>query len=233
MHFSSLALGSLLLGLPLSSFAQNSLPATAPRFYMGLAAYSSAYQALGGNYYSGTRIPFQLTAGYQLRPRLAVQVGVAYSGQSYNYFDAGRYYNTSGASASPYAYYEFNGRNQQRNTSVALLARYTLTRQPQHHFQVDLLGGFTWERERYNNLATRTYSDSTRANVFTANNDDTFRRNNLLLTAGASARYRFGRHLEAVLDFTLNQSLLNNRTARFTSLTGATALGLRYRFGRS
>jgi len=228
---SSLILGSLLLTVPLAGFAQNTAPAPAPRYYVGLAAYSSAYQALGGNYFSGTKIPFQLTAGYQLRPRLAVQVGVAYSGQSYSYFDAGRYYTASGASASPYAYYEFNGKNQQRNTSVALLARYTLTRQPQHHFQVDLLGGFTWESERYNSLATRTYSDSTRANIVTTNSDDTFRSNNILLTAGASARYRFGRHLEAVLDFTLNQRLTNTRD-RYNSLTGATALGLRYRFGR-
>jgi hypothetical protein len=222
-------LGSLLLAAPFTGFAQTTAPA--PRYYVGLAAYSSGYQPLGGNYYSGTRLPFQLTAGYQLRPRLAVQVGVAYSGESYSYFNAGRYYTSAGAAASPYAYYEFQGRNQERNTSVALLARYTLTRKPQHRFQADLLGGVTLEREHYNALSTRTYSDSTRANVFTMNNDDTFRSNNILLTAGASARYRFGRHLEAVLDFTLNQRLTNTRD-RYNALTSATALGLRYRFGR-
>jgi hypothetical protein len=223
-------LGGFLLAAPLAGFAQAAPPA-APRYYVGLAAYTSSYQTLGGNYYSGTRIPFQLTAGYQLRPRLAVQVGVAYSGKSYDYFNAGRYYTAAGVAASPYTYYEFQGRNQERNTSVALLGRYTLTRKPQHRFQADLLGGFTLERERYSTLANRTFSDSTRANVLTVNSDDTFRNTNLLLTAGASARYRFGRHLEAVLDFTLNQRLTNNRY-RYHSFTSATALGLRYRFGR-
>ena len=232
MNVTPFILGGLLLGSSLAGRAQASEATPAPRYYVGLAAYSSNYQPLGGNYYSGTRIPFQLTAGYQLRPRLAVQVGVAYSGESYNYFNAGRYYTSAGAAASPYAYYEFQGRSQERNTSVALLARYTLTRKPQHRFQADLLGGFTLERERYSTLATQTYSDSTRANIVTTNSDDTFRSNNLLLTAGASARYRFGRHLEAVLDFTLNQRLTNTRD-RYNSLTSATALGLRYRFGRS
>jgi hypothetical protein len=230
MFIPRFTLGSLLLGSSFASCAQG-IPAANPRYYVGLAAYSSSYQALGGTYYSGTRIPFQLTTGYQLRPRLAVQVSVAYSGQSYNYFDTGRYYTMSGAAASPYAYYEFQGRNQERNTSVALLARYTLTRKPQHRFQADLLGGFTLEREHYNALATRTFSDSTHANVVTANSDDTFRSNNILLTAGASARYRFGRHLETLLDFTLNQRLTNTRD-RYNALTSATALGLRYRFGR-
>jgi hypothetical protein len=225
-------LGSLLLAAPLTGFAQSIAPVPAPRYYVGLAAYSSSYQPLGGSYYRSLRLPIQLTAGYQLRPRLAVQVGVAYSGESYDYFDAGRYYTTSGAAASPYAYYEFQGRNQERNTSVALLARYTLTRQPQHRFQADLLGGLTLERERYNALATRTYRDSTRTNVVTANSDDTVRNNNLLLTVGASARYRFGRHLEAVLDYTLNRRLADTRD-RYNALTSATALGLRYRFGRS
>ncbi|HET9502882.1 MAG TPA: outer membrane beta-barrel protein [Hymenobacter sp.] len=224
-------LGGFLLAAPLAGFAQATSPIP-PRYYVGLAAYTSSYQPLGGNYFSGTRIPLQLTAGYQLRPRLAVQVGVAYSGLSYSYFNAGRYYTTSGAAASPYAYYEFQGRNQERNTSVALLARYTLTRKPQHRFQADLLGGFTLERERFNRLSTQTYSDSTRANVITENSDDTFRRNNLLLTGGASARYRFGRHLEAVLDFTISQSLTDSRNT-YSRLTSATALGLRYRFGRS
>jgi hypothetical protein len=233
MHISSFGLASVLLSVPFSGLAQGSQPAPTPKFYVGLAAYSSYYQTLGGNFFSGTRIPFQLTAGYQWRPRLAAQVGVAYSGLSYSYFNAGRYYTNTGAAASPYAFYEYQGRSQQRNTSVALLARYTLTRKSQHHFQADLLGGFTWERERYSNFSNQTYADSTRANVYTANVDDTYHHNTLLLTAGASARYRFGRHLEAVLDFTLNQNLLDNRTTRYTSLTGATALGLRYRFGPS
>lgn len=50
----------------------------------------------------------------------------------------------------------------------------------------------------------------------------------VLLTAGPSVGYRLGRHLETLLDFTLQRDILPESSV----LTGATALGLRYRFGR-
>ena len=90
MHSLRLTYWVLLLGSPLPSLAQTSsdTPAT-PRYYVGLGAYSSFYQSLGhasvgSNDYS-FRLPVQLTAGYQLSPRLAVQVGVAYSSTNYHY----------------------------------------------------------------------------------------------------------------------------------------------------
>ncbi|MDQ2794220.1 MAG: hypothetical protein M3Y12_09455, partial [Bacteroidota bacterium] len=90
MRFSFLALSGLLAAAAFPARAQTApaapaaLPGlAAPRFFVGLAAYSSYYQPLGGLSLanrSSVRVPLQLVAGYQLRPRLAVQVGVAYSG---------------------------------------------------------------------------------------------------------------------------------------------------------
>jgi hypothetical protein len=225
-----LALCSLLLGAPLFSHAQSA--PTLPRYYVGLSVYSSDYQPLSGNYRNGFTLPVQLTLGYQLRPRLAVQASVAYSGSSYNYFDVGKYYTGSGSAASPYAYFEYTGKGSTSMTSISLLGRYTLTRQPTHHLQLDLLGGFTLATRRATDKYTRTDSDSTRATNVTTNSDTHFQQSTLLLTVGGSARYRFGQHLEGVFDLTINSSLLpSNQGATNTGLTGAAALGLRYRFG--
>jgi hypothetical protein len=87
MRFLPVAFGGLLLAASLPALAQTT-PDAAPRFYVGLGAYSSYYQALGGLSQasrSSVRLPLQFVAGYQLRPRLAVQVGVAYSGTTNDY----------------------------------------------------------------------------------------------------------------------------------------------------
>lgn len=215
-------LAGLLLGAPCAGVAQ-----TFPRYYVGLAAYSSDYQGLGGGYNRGVRVPVQVVAGYQFRPRLAVQLGVAYSSSSSSYFGMSKYYTGSAAAASPYAYFMDEGQSTTRNTSVALLARYSLTRQAAHRFQVDVLGGFTLERQRLDFSSTRTDADSTNTHFAVTQTQNQYRRTDLLVTAGLSPRFRFSRHLEAVLDVTLNKAL----TIQTTRFTGATALGLRYRFG--
>lgn len=215
-------LAGLLLGAPCAGLAQ-----TFPHYYLGLAAYSSDYQGLGGSYNQGVRVPVQAVVGYQLRPRLAVQLGVAYSSATASYFGISKYYTGSAAAASPYAYFIDQGQTTRRNTSVALLARYTLTRQPAHRFQVDALGGFTLELQRLDFSSTRTDIDSTSTHFAMTQTQEQSRRTDLLLTAGISPRLRFGRHLEALLDVTINKAL----TLRTTGLSGAAALGLRYRFG--
>ena len=74
MRFLSFALGGLLLSTVRPALAQTSAatPAT-PRYYVGLSAYTSYYQQIG-NRRTGTTgfaVPLQLTAGYQLSPRVA------------------------------------------------------------------------------------------------------------------------------------------------------------------
>jgi hypothetical protein len=225
-----LVLCSLLLGAPLLSHAQTA--PTLRRYYVGLSAYSSEYQPLSGNYRNGFTLPVQLTLGYQIRPRLAVQVSVAYSGSSYEYADVGKYYTGSGSAASPYAYFEYSGKSSTSMTSIGLLGRYTLTRQPTHHLQFDILGGFTLATRRATDRYTRTDSDSTRAANVTTNSDIHFQQSNLLLTLGGSARYRFGQHLEGVFDMAANSIVLPDRRGTWSpGITGSAALGLRYRFG--
>ncbi|MEJ7663774.1 MAG: hypothetical protein WKG07_31700 [Hymenobacter sp.] len=198
-----------------------------PRYSVGLAVHSSAYHRLGGGAYQGTTIPVQVTAGYQLRPRLAVQLGVAYSSTPSNSSTSTFYYYPT--PGSPRVYYSSTSRGSERRVSAALLGRYTLTRQPAHRFQADLLGGVTLETYRYTVNGIR--SDSSRSPV-TASYNDQGTNQAYLLTAGPSVRYRLGRHLEALLDFTLNYNLRRGGYYAATGLTGATALGLRYRFGK-
>ena len=135
MLVSCRALGGLFLALPLLGHAQATAPepAPAPRFYVGLAAYSSDYQSIGSRRpgVTGFAVPLQLTAGYQLRPRLAVQVGLAYSGSSYAYRGDGYFYNLNSPSNRG-IYYNYSGKSNIRAASASVLARYTLTRKAGH-----------------------------------------------------------------------------------------------------
>ncbi|GAA4009300.1 hypothetical protein GCM10022408_21720 [Hymenobacter fastidiosus] len=88
IRFLSFAPGGLLLAAALPARAQtNAETLAAPRFYVGLAAYHGNDQNLGrwrqGN--TGFRVPGPLTVGYELRPRLALELGVAYSGRTARY----------------------------------------------------------------------------------------------------------------------------------------------------
>ena len=73
MNIPRLVLGILLLASSLTSYAQATDPAPAPRFYGGLGVYTSSHQNISSWGTNGTRIPVQAVVGYQLRPRLAVQ----------------------------------------------------------------------------------------------------------------------------------------------------------------
>jgi hypothetical protein len=233
MPISRLVLCSWLLGAPLLSHAQSAEPAPYSRYYVGLAAYSSYYQKLGGDGYRATRVPLQLTAGYQWRPRLAVQAGIAYSGASHSYFSVGRTYPNPGYPKPGVqgSYYDYNGRSTGRNASVSLLARYTLTRKPAHRMQFDLLGGFTWEHSSYRDYGSR--ADSVQSSLVVSAYDDRSNANRLLLSIGPSVRYRFGQHLELFYDLLFNKRLtsVSYQYYEIGGITSSSALGLRYRFG--
>ena len=228
MNPSRFALSGLLAASPLLGLAQATSPAPTPRYYVGLALYASDYQPLGGSYYRGVTVPVQLTVGYQLRPRLAVQASVAYSSANANYFGLGKYYSGSAAAASPYAFFEYHGSTSSRTISTTLLARYALTRQAAHRLQVDVLGGFVQVYQRSTRTQVQTDTDSTQTVLVTRSTGSEVEQYDLLLAAGASARYRLGRHLEAVFDVMLNHNL---KASPITGYPSATALGLRYRFG--
>ncbi|MDO7853802.1 outer membrane beta-barrel protein [Hymenobacter convexus] len=233
MLSSRLALGALLLAAPVLGHAQTS-PATdataAPRFYVGLGAYSSYYQRFGREYLgtgAQVRVPVQLTAGYQLRPRLAVQLGVAYSGISQDYATAYYVYYTMNA---PAGYTESKGAYTSRRTSVSALARYTLTRNLSHRLQFDALGGLTLERSSSHSKGIR--SDSVQNTFVTAPYDYRYAQNNLVLSLGAGVCYRIAPRFDLTYDLLLNGGVWSDQSYLYKGLSFSNALGLRYRFGQ-
>jgi hypothetical protein len=228
MFYSRLALG-LLLASPLPGLAQtpDAAPVPAPKFYVGLAAYHSNFQNLGswrqGD--TGFRVPVQLTAGYQLRPRLALELGVAYSGRTTHYEYDSYYYNTSGMAPARYAY---SGAFTDRTTTVSALARYTLTRKPAHRLQFDALGGLSLVHRSYYSRGFEgdDLSGTFQTEPFAVRGSV----NDLLLTAGLGLRYRLTPRLGLNFDLTTNYNL--SRPNTFNGYTGSAALGLRYRFGK-
>jgi hypothetical protein len=229
MNIPRLILGSLLLGSSLTSYAQATEPAIVPKFYVGLGIYSGPYQNLGRTNTRDNRlsVPVQATLGYQLRPRLAVQLGLTYSGYRYK-------------SEYDYDYTDTNNYRVNRNSNstvavravnTSLLMRYTLTRQPAHRFQVDLAGGLMLVHQRVHLISTNFYSyiDYPQAPTTTVENDDSYTYNELNVNLGPSFRYRFGQRLEAVGDILFNVPVTGN----YRHLDSSVALGLRYHFGPS
>ncbi|MBO0357822.1 hypothetical protein J0X19_07680 [Hymenobacter sp. BT186] len=204
------------MSTPLLSCAQSTPvsanPAPAHRFYVGVGAYTSKHEYWGSRDGLPSTHPIQVTIGYQLQPRLALQVsGVTAA--------------TKGASSGvvpqpngtvlPYSQTYGN-----RSTSISLLGRYTLTRTPSHRLQVDGLGGFTLHHYSFD--GTGSYPANFPGGDYDLHSRDT----DLLLTIGASVRYRLSSRLEAVADGTVSTSL---RALR--DLTPAGTVGLRYNFG--
>ena len=237
MRFPSLALSGLLLSTTLPALAQTTpaetpaLPGTAaPRFFVGLGAYSSYYQPLESRStnVTGLPVPVQLTAGYQLRPRLALQAGLAYQSSSYAYAQS---YYLYGTSNSP-EYRSYAGSSRSRGLSASVLARYTLTRNAAHRVQFDALGGFTLQHYFGRDQGTRV--DSLGGTRNSSPYTNRYSETSLLLTAGLGTRYRLSRHFDLTLDLLLNRAVLGDTYTppMRLGLTGSSALGLRYRFGR-
>lgn len=218
--------GSLLLGASLTSHAQSGELPTAPHFYVGLGVYSSSHQNLS-SWYDQARIPVQATVGYQLRPRLAVQLGVAYSGNGTDYTYSSSY--SSYYPAPPSTVVDYAGRYTERLATATLLVRYRLTRQPGHRFQADVLGGAKFEYTRYNSVGTRTTHDQAAPVVTAYESPASYTQPALSL--GFGLRYRLVSQLEVAYDFTFDQPVTRNDYYNSSRLQASTALSLRYHFG--
>ena len=221
MHVTPFILGGLLLGSSLAGRAQATDPMPAPRFYGGLGVYSSSHQNLS-SWGSGSRIPVQAVVGYQWRPRLAVQLGLAYNGnrETYDY----QYIYSDPGTPTTYA----AGTYTERSTTTSLLVRYTLTRKLQHRFQADLLGGVKVEHSFFGNAGAYFNNSQALPTPF----DYSSNYNSTLLSLGASLRYRVVSRLEAVYDLTFDQPISRN-SYYGRRLEATMALGLRYHFGPS
>ena len=223
----TLSLSGLLLAATLPALAQTTPATPIPRYYVGLNAYNSFYQPMFRPAVVRGSVPVQVVAGYQLRPRLAVQVGLAGSSSSHDYSYTGWGYNSGSPS---FSYQSQAGTTTWRALSASVLGRYTLTRQLHHRFQADLLFGFTLETGSARNQGTRT--DSVGGSFVAVPYDDRSHGQLLLLTAGSSLRYRVLPGLDLNFDLTLNRTLNGPGTWQLPAgLSTATALGLRFRFG--
>lgn len=203
-------------------------PAPAPRFFVGLGAYSSSYQRIGkfppAYVTDRFRLPVQLTAGYQFTPRLAVQASAAYSGTSRDLFIA-NFTNPT----SPTGYSEGNFTFRERSISAAVLARYTATN-PAARLQVDALGGAGLEHAGGSSRGVFATSPGGQTGPPIENHYST---NILTATLGAGLRYRLSPRFELTYDFTVSRALGSDaRTYLDRSLTTAHGLGVRYRFGQ-
>lgn len=225
MTLPQLYLSALLLAAHLHGFAQtpDAAPAATPRFYVGLAAYHSNFQNLSswrqGD--TGFRVPVQFTAGYQLRPRLALELGVAYSGRTAAY--TGFLIDETGTISAQYS-----STSTARTASGSALARYALTRQPAHRLQIEALGGFTLVHTNfYVQTSITDYASPSQPTVpYTVRSSSS----DLLLTAGLGLRYRLSSRFALNFDITTNRNLNHPKT--YNGYTGSAALGLRYRFGQ-
>jgi hypothetical protein len=228
MNFTFLTLASLLLSVPYSSQAQDSQPVPAPKFYVGLAAYSGPYQAFSTThrYRDNINIPVQATLGYQFRPRLAVQLGLTYSGYKNRFESEYEYTNIDNYKI------QYNGNiiTAVRTFNTALLMRYTLTRKPAHHFQFDVLGGLTLIHQgvRVTGNETYSYADYPQSPSTIIDRNDSYPYNSLNATLGPEFSYRFRKRLEAVGDILFNLPI----TGTYRNLYSSVALGLRYHFGQ-
>jgi hypothetical protein len=217
---------SLLLCSSLTARAQSGELPTTPHFYGGLGLYSSNHQKLGTWNLDQTRLPVQAVVGYQLRPRLAVQLGVAYSGNSHDYA-----YSTSYSSyypSPPGSIIDFAGTYKERSTTATVLARYGLTRKSAHRFQADLVGGAKFEYARQSYVGTQTTHDQAAPVVTAYEYPSSFQQ--VALSLGVGLRYRLASRLEATYDWTLDQPLYSNYYDSHR-LQSTMALGLRYHFG--
>lgn len=201
-----------LLGQAQAPVAAN--PAPEYRFYAGAGAYTSPHEYWGRRYETPATHPVQVALGYQLRPRLALELNAVTAASRGS--AAGQVPQATGAPVSYAQTYA------SRSTSVAVLARYALTCTPARRLQVDGVGGLTLHRFSFDGAST--YSDRNAPGGF-MHYEQHSRDGDVLLTAGVSVRYRLCPHLEAVGDGTLSPRSVHD-------LTAAAAAGLRYNFGR-
>ncbi|GAB3587390.1 hypothetical protein GCM10027345_38120 [Hymenobacter daeguensis] len=210
----------------LAQSATAQTPQPAPRYYVGAAfLYRNTYEVA---YPSGTNWasvgPWHVVAGASLSPRLAVQVGYAYTRQADNQDPYIVGFTTAGELATG------SRRSSITAHAIPLLARYQLMQRGPLGLQA--LGGLTgWhstnELDEVNTVAGRVVSGRHLSE----------RAWQLYGSLGLGATFLVGRHVEAVADLTWNKNVQSasadvHRAATGNSwgITNALSFGLRYRF---
>jgi hypothetical protein len=191
---------------------------------VGLGLYTSEYQPISftRDFYGHRLLPLQLTLGYQLRPRLAVQASVAYSGSESGYSKF-----PSTPQPLPGLGDDFVVTSARHNLSVAVLGRYTLTRQAARRLQVDALAGATLAKQYF--IKPEYSYPANGGGPYYITGYTHSQVTGVLLTAGAALRYRLVLGLDAAFESTANVDLRGN----FSGLSSSLALGLRYSFRKT
>jgi hypothetical protein len=245
------------LALPLLSAAQAvptagpDGPATrrSPTFYLGVAAATGLLRSPDG--FSGTptgpstynHVPLlpKLTVGWQLLPRLALQLSGQYAQQNDTYSYVLGLQDAAGQVALVPGFHSF----RLHSVAVPVLARYTLTSNSTSRFQADLLGGATLVR-RSTQYQSQVYLPSpdgtpppagttpeTTAVAYKKSTTDVH------LSLGPSFRYRVAPRWQVVADVVANYCLTEdpigssafspNKASTRNALTGS--LGVLYGLG--
>jgi hypothetical protein len=217
MHKHLLLLG--LLSLPLLGTAQTSEPT--PRFYVGAGAALLTGQPF--HRYATTRIGPALTVGYQLRPRLALQLSGAYTSRkgstgydSYSTDNAGNQYIDS-----------YSTEYRDRLFTLPVLLRGELTNSGKR-LHVDALVGATLLLSTSYSRSTSTYQGQT-----SFYNYDYGPSLNASLSLGPALRYSLTPRLEATADVLVNIVVTRAYYYSFNDHLFSNVLaGVRYRFGQ-
>lgn len=168
--------------------------------------------------------PLQVAVGYQLRPKLGLQVGFARRHKRYEFLNRGT--TTSGIPTTDNLVFE------SWVTALPVRGRLTLTKRPAQRFQVDGLAGLCLVT--YRDYFERTVAEDGQVKDYRS---DRARANSIYVSFGAGTRYALGkrRRLEVTADYLLNKITepANNATHQFLDaplgLTGALDVGMRYR----
>ncbi|MBW3130695.1 hypothetical protein [Hymenobacter profundi] len=190
-----------------------------PRAYLGVQAgvygYGVRYdEAEATSNYQIWAVPY-LYAGYYLKPRLAVQLGMQASRR--HSFKGSYYYGTL---FNSHYKYEVN----ERFVAVPALLRYTITKLPQQHIQIDVLAGATltaawarYQRRDYNQYNHQISEQEGRDQGFGVNS-----------MVGIGGAYGFGRtrRVQATAEAVLIKPLFSNHYG----FEPGVSVGLRYRF---
>lgn len=245
------------LALPLLSAAQavptseSDGPATPPHatFYVGVAAATGLLRSPDG--FSGTptgpstynHLPFlpKLTVGWQLLPRLALQVSGQYAQQNDTYNYVLGLPDAAGQVITLPGFHSF----RLHSVAVPILARYTLTRKLTNRFQVDVLGGATLVRRstQYRSQVYFPAPDGTPPPAGTTPETTAIAyetsKTDVHLSLGPSVRYRVAPRWQVVAEAVANYRLGEDPTGRSVfspskastraALTGS--LGVLYSFG--
>lgn len=220
-----------LLGPLLGTFpghAQAPAPAAAPRFYVGgHLLYRAAYQVFYAKEpYSEEVDLWQLTAGGNVTPRLAVQLGLSYRQE---YDRRNPYYAFTLPNGD---YMESRGTYENWTYVVPLLARYAVVPPSKFRLQVEALAGVTVLGTKY-----RVREEDRVNGQVVSRNSFGEQLTQGYYTVGAGVRCPFGRRVEGVFDWTYSRNVRaapeavhRTTTGNRYGLTRALSVGVRYRF---